>query len=274
MYVLALDESGTHNEAPVLLLAGLAVHEADVRLLEQALRGVLIRHLQPLGRDVDKHEIHATELKTPSRGRPARPPYPATRDSEWLTVPSSVRLAVLSDVYAALTTFEPTDPRFPPRVFGAVIDRSHPRYGPVKAAEAYAYEHVLRRFDDMLGRLNTTAAVPQRGVIIHDRRQQHERRIQDQARLWQRKGAGLPSLLQVPLFIDSRASRLVQAADVVAHALWRHYQPTSDETHSTGLWSLVDTNDRGELSGLIHITAKFRQCPCPPCASRAGAPHA
>lgn len=252
----------------MLLLAGLAVHEADVRQLEQALHGVLTQHLTPLGLDADQYELHAKELKTPSRGRPARPPYPATQPSEWLGVAAAVRLAILADVYTAITTLTPTDPAYPPRIFGAVIDRSHPRYGPVKAADAYAYEHVLHRFDEMLGRLNAAAATHQRGVIIHDRRQQHERRIQEQTRIWQRRGAGLGSLLQVPLFIDSRASRLIQAADLVAYALWRHYQPTSDQAHSTELWPLVDTNDRGELSGLIHITAKFRQCPCPPCVSR------
>ncbi|WP_236833749.1 DUF3800 domain-containing protein [Blastococcus sp. KM273129] len=270
MYVLALDESGTHTGAPVLLLAGLAVHEADVRRLEHALHGVLARHLTPLGLDPDKHELHAKELKTPSRGRPARPPYPATPPSEWLTVPSAVRLAILTDVYTAITTLQPTDPGYPPRVFAAVVDRSHHRYGPVKAADAYAYEHVLHRFDEMLGRINTTAPTHQRGVVIHDRRQQHERRIQEQATIWQRKGVGLAALLQVPLFIDSRASRLIQAADLVAYALWRHYQPTSDDKYSTGLWPLVDTNDDGELSGVIHITPKFRQCTCPPCRSRTG----
>lgn len=268
MYLLALDESGTHNDAPVLLLAGLAVHEADVRRLERALHGVVAHHLAPLGLNPHKHEVHATDLKKPSRGKPARGRYPATPPSEWLTVDASVRLGVLADVYTALTTFQPADPTYPLRLIGAVIDRSHKRYGPVKAAEAYAYDHVLHRFDDMLRRITAAAPVEQRGVVLHDRRAEHERRIQNQAAVWQRSGARLDSLVQVPVFSDSRASRLIQAADLVAYALWRHYQPTTDDLHSTALWPLVDVNDRNEMSGVIHITPKYGSCACPPCASR------
>ncbi|UOY03688.1 DUF3800 domain-containing protein [Blastococcus sp. PRF04-17] len=268
MYLLALDESGTHNEAPVLLLAGLAVHEADVRPLERALHAVVAKHLVPLRLDPHMHEVHATDLKTPSRGKPARGRYPAKRPSEWLTVDASVRLAVLEDVYAALATFEPADPAYPLRLLGAVIDRGHKRYGGVTKAEAKAYDHVLHRFDEMLRRINKAAPVEQRGMVLHDRRIEHERRIQDQAAVWQRSGARLDALIQVPVFTDSRASRVIQAADLVAYALWRHYQPRTDDAHSTALWQLVDTNDRNEMSGVIHVTPKFGACPCPPCTSR------
>lgn len=272
MYVLAVDESGTHNTANVLLLAGLAVHEADIRNLETTLRGVLVQHLSPLGLTVEGYELHATDIKTPSRGKPARPPYRATSPSEWLTVPSSVRLDVLRDAYAAITSFQPADPTYPPRIFAAVIDRQHPRYGAAAKADDYAYEHVIHRFDDMLTRQTSNGPATQRGLVLHDQRRSHERRIQQQAALWQRQGTGLSGLLQVPLFVDSKASRLVQAADLVAHSLWRHYQPTSDDTYSSAMWSLADANERGELTSVIHVTPKWRQCPCPPCSSRSKAP--
>lgn len=268
VYVLALDESGTHYDAPVLLIAGLAVHEADVRAVERALHAVLVRHLGPLGLDPYRHELHAKELRTPSRGKPARPPYPRSRDSEWLAVPAGVRLGVLADTYEAIRTVTPADPLLPPRVFGAIVDRKHRRYGPAPKAEQYAYDHVLHRFDEMLTRISRAGGRPERGLVVHDRRVEHERRVQDWAALWQRTGARLDSLVQLPIFTDSRASRLVQAADFVSYALWRHYQTTSDPNHAKGLWDLVDTNGKGELSGVIHVTARHDKCPCPPCLSR------
>jgi hypothetical protein len=275
MYVLALDESGTHAGAPVLLIGGIAVHEADIRPLEEALHAVVAGHLGPLGlsQPASAFEVHATDLKSPSRGKAARPPYPATAASPWLNVPAPVRLAVFTDVYSTLGTYQALDPQFPVKVLAGVVDRKgHRRQGP-RQAESSAYDHVLHRFDEMLQRSATDArSVPQRGMVVHDRRDSvdargNERRIQADAERWRRTGKRLDRLLQLPIFTDSRASRLVQAADLVAYALWRYYS-AGDDGYAQHIWPLVDRTEKGELSGVLHATPGFAACPCPPCESR------
>lgn len=268
MYLLALDESGTHNGSPVVLIGGLAVHEADVRRLERDLHDVLTTHLVPLNLDPWRHELHAKELKTPSKAKPAGNGYPATRDSEWLSVPSATRLAILADAYAVIRDHRSADPTYPLRVFAGVVDRRHKQF---KTAEKYAYDHVLHRFDETLRGFGD--APRQRGLVLHDRRDsiykstRHEPLIQDWTALWQRSGPRLEAIVQVPYFTDSRASRLIQAADFVSYALWRQYSQ-EDDTYIADLWQHVDVGRKGELSGVIHLTPDFGRCPCKPCVSR------
>jgi len=267
VYLLALDESGTHGTARVLVIAGLAVHEHDVRPMHAALDAVLAKHLGPLALDPDDFELHATEIKTPPPARAASATRAARKASPWLAVPAQSRLAVLADAYQALTTFRPSDPTLPPRVFGAIVDRRHKTFA---QADRTAYDHVLHRFDEMLQRLGAAGQARQAGIVIHDRNKHKERTIQQMAARWQRTGARLDTLAEVPLFTDSRASRLVQAADLVSSALWRNYGLTPpDDTAVAPLWPLVDV--RGSvLSGVIHLTPDYRSgiCTCPPCASR------
>lgn len=268
MYLLALDESGVHNGAPVVLIGGLAVHEADVRRLERDLHNVLNKHLVPLKLDPYGHELHAGELKTPPKARPAQDGYPARPDSKWLGVPGPTRLAVLADAYAVVRDHQPADPKYPLRIFAAVVDRRHKQF---KTAEKYAYDHVLHRFDEMLRGFGDD--LPQRGLVLHDRRDsvhkstRHEPQIQDWTALWQRTGPRLEAIVQVPYFTDSHASRLVQAADFVSYALWRQYSQ-ADDSYIADLWQHVDVGKKGELSGVIHLTPDFGRCPCPPCSSR------
>jgi hypothetical protein len=63
----------------------------------------------------------------------------------------------------------------------------------------------------------------------------------------------LTHLSDVPLFADSQASRLIQAADFVCWALWRYYsQPTPDEQWIKQLWAGFDHAD-GKMHGLVHV---------------------
>jgi hypothetical protein len=114
-------------------------------------------------------------------------------------------------------------------------------------------------------------------VVIHDR-DAIEARAQDWTDQW-RLIAGrigvLYHMIDVPSFSDSRSSRLLQAADFVSWALWRHYGlPTPDERWIKPLWSQFDSAD-DVMHGLVHVTrsftARFNRCGCPACMSRATA---
>lgn len=268
VYLLALDESGTHGTASCLVIAGLAIHELDARPLADVLEAVLAKHLSPLGLDSVAHELHSADLRDPSRGEPARGGYGPKPPSEWLGIERRVRNAVIDDTYDAIATYQPVDPAYPPVVLGAVIERKHRKFN---EADEKAYNHVLHRFDDMLLRLNRKAAAKQQGIVLHDRRLKLEQSIQDWARKWQRTGSRLDHLALVPVFADSKASRLLQAADFVAYGIYRSYsQDSRDPSRADLLWPLVDTLPDGRMSGVIHLTPSFDAtgCQCRPCASR------
>ena len=74
----------------------------------------------------------------------------------------------------------------------------------------------------------------------------------------------------MPLFADSRATRALQAADLVAYALYRYYSRpggTHDERYIRRLWPQFDADD-GRMHGLIHDSSYFHRCGCPACISR------
>lgn len=66
MYLLYLDESGSHESSPALVVAGIAVHEHDAFPLQRRLEALLARKL-PAGLNPQDFELHAAELKSPVR---------------------------------------------------------------------------------------------------------------------------------------------------------------------------------------------------------------
>jgi hypothetical protein len=262
MYTLYLDGSGTHGGSPVFILGGVAVHENDVYHLQQRFSGVLAK--LPGTADPRDFELHAAEIKSPTRlgGKKTKP------RSVWEGVPAEVRFDILRSGYRALATYRPVDAAYPVAFFGAAVERSYRDY------EERAWEEVLHRFDEMLEREARASGVHQRGIVIHDR-DATERRVQDWTDKWRllsgRIGV-LTHLAEVPLFADSRASRMLQAADFVTWALWRYYGLAQrDGAWIRRLWRRFDQAD-GVMHGLVHVSRNFSSpqspCECPPCCSR------
>jgi len=266
LYALYLDGSGTHGGSPVFVLAGVAVHEHDACHLQQRFSNVLNK--LPGTPDPRDYELHAAEIKSPSRQRTGggrksnRPP------SIWESVPARVRFDILRGGFRALETYGCVQDQCPCTYFGAVVERSYKDY------EERAWEEVLHRFDEMLERQARASGTHERGIIIHDR-DATEKRVQNWTDKWRmisgRIGV-LTHMIDVPLFADSRASRLLQAADFVAWALWRYYGlPTADDMWIAPLWSHFDSAG-GTMHGLIHVSRNFNArrnpCVCPACNSR------
>lgn len=267
LYLLFLDESGTHGGSPAFVLGGLAVHESDASDLQQKLESFLHGRLSgpPLLLNAQNFEIHATDIKN--------------GDEEWTRVPFPDRMSVLSGAYSTLVNFRERSSDYPLTFFGAVVDRD--KVPDRREREKLAYELVLNKFDAMLRRINRAGSPGQRGLVIHDQKVIHggrrvwtaERAIQEWTRDW-REVAGrvgrLRHFADVPLFADSKASRLIQAADVVSYALWRSYgvRPTKPE-YLNRIISGFDS-DGGVMHGLIHVSRAFAtgSCPCPPCQNR------
>lgn len=263
MYLMFLDESGTHASSPCLILAGFAIHEHDAHHLQRALNGILSRHLATINMNAQDFELHANEIKNP-QGR-------KHKYSPWRGVHHPLRRKILADSYKTLSNFHTSSNLMPLAAFAVVVDKR--KYGESIDREQIAYELVLNKFDAMLGRLHRETGESHRGLVIHDERVVAEKDIQSWTDSW-RQAAGrvgqLSNFAEVPLFADSRASRLLQAADLFAYAVWRYYGlPTPDETYIKTLWSVFDHVNK-DMHGIIHMTPDFAtgKCLCPPCASR------
>jgi hypothetical protein len=88
-----------------------------------------------------------------------------------------------------------------------------------------AFEQLASRFDQYLGRLHKRGDT-QRGMIIFDK-SKNETELQKLATDFKMTGHSfgqLRNLAEVPVFIDSRASRLVQLADLIAYATFRKFE--------------------------------------------------
>lgn len=254
MYSLYLDGSGTHGGSPVFILAGVAVHEQDAYHLQQRFEAPLSK--LPAGRDPRDFELHAAEIKNPN----------ASKESPWRSIPWPIRRRILQGSYRALRSYECIDTTNPCALFGAVVERSYADY------EERAWEEVLHKFDEMLGRQAKVTGEHQRGIVIHDR-SSTERQVQSWADKWRQLSGRIGTLTHmtdVPFFSDSRASRLLQAADFVAWALWRYYGVRDRDDHwIKPLWDDFDS-ENGKMHGLIHVSRGYKkgQCECPPCKAR------
>lgn len=257
MYLLYLDESGAHGGSPAYMLGGIALNEHDVYHLQQRLETMLQAKL-PAGHAAIDFELHGAEIKSPTMRK---------RQSPWEQFDYPFRLDVLRGAYSAIGGYECVDSRFPCTLFGAVVDRHY------SDRRQRAYEEILHRFDSMLDRLGRELGEPQRGVVIHDE-STIERNVQAWTQRWRAVAGRIPGTLRhivdVPFFADSRASRVIQGADLVTFGLWRYYGlPNSDTTWVDHLWEKFDAAS-GQMHGLVHVNPGFRtgQCGCPPCRAR------
>jgi hypothetical protein len=134
-----------------------------------------------------------------------------------------------------------------------------------------AFEDLCSRFDLFLNRLKLSGD-RQRGLIILDE-SSYETSLQKLARDFRVLGTRfgvIRNLADTPVFIDSKASRLVQLADHIAYSVFRRYE-ASDTSYFDIIAHRFDSVD-GRLHGLCHRQTNNLSCMCPACMSRRLAP--
>jgi len=247
MYMLYLDESGNENNPQdrYFVLAGLALFERQTYFLNERLKDVQEKHFpnQP------PIPFHASEIRS-GRGF-------------WRGVHEEQRQAVLDDVIAAIIAA----PDRALQLYAAVIEKDSELYGD-DAVEA-ATEEVCQRFDRFLARRYHDHADPQRGLLIFS-----EGRFHARAQLWvrgfRRRGTqwgSINNLADIPYFAPMKESRLLQAADFVAHGIWLLYEGRNPALVRHFLRHF-DQED-GVIHGLVHVgPSRGRSCDCPACSSR------
>lgn len=268
MYLLYVDESGSHAGSDVFVLGGLAVHESDTFRLQAAL-GTVARSVAPRGTAVELLELHAAEMKEPRRVRWQAARKGRHKVSPWESVPDRARFWALNETYRCIASFVPGDPGNPVVAFSVVVDRS---YGDHKER---AYEELLHRFDEFLTRRGHAlggGSVHELGLVVHDRHEASERNVQGWTERWRRVSGRigrLTHLADVPFFADSTSTRLLQAGDFVTWAAWRNYG-VGDARWIDYLWRTFDGSG-GTMHGLAHIHRGFggRMCVCFGCLTRA-----
>jgi hypothetical protein len=203
MYLLYVDESGSplDDKQRYFILAGLAVFERDTHWIERDMDDI-VRVLDPDGSRA--LELHGSQMLA-GRG-------------PWRSIKALDRERALQDALIIGVR-----QRFPKtRLFAAVLDKQN--YSGRDVVEE-AFQQIVSRFDQFLGRLHKNNNT-QRGLMIFDRCKT-ERRMQTLAREFKTTGHAFGktrNLAEVPLFVDSDASRLLQAADLVNYSLSRHFE--------------------------------------------------
>lgn len=205
MHLLYLDESGSASDPNqrYFVLAGVSVFERKTHWIEQELNKVAQRFSPDNPHDVELH------------GSPMRSGNGAWRRHARADREQAIREALKVGVA--------DQERSGVRLFAAVINKAAANgRDPVELA----FEQLTSRFDQFLKRLYNKHGDAQRGLILLDK-SSTENRIQTLAREFKYEGHSwgrTKNYAEVPVFLDSRASRLIQLADLIAFALFRFHE--------------------------------------------------
>jgi hypothetical protein len=244
MHFLYLDDSGSVKNAADrhIILAGLSVFERVPHWLSRALDNIA-KEIWPA--DPDNLEFRGVNIFS---GR-----------KQWRGVEKLRRQQAYRDALQILAGSNQV------RLFGAAIHKV--ARSPEDPME-YAFEQVTNRFDRMLMRMHK-AGDTQRGQIVLDK-SSYETSLQALAINFRKVGHrwGLTrNLAEVPLFVDSRATRMIQFADLIAYALRRYYEK-GDSTFLDILAPRFD-GQGGIIHGLVHFVPAGAGCNCVSCRQKA-----
>ena len=248
MYLLYLDDSGSAGNAneEYLVLGGICIFEPQVNYFTSELDSIAER-IQPT--DPDAVEFHASAIFS---GR--IPP--------WNTMTREERRRAIKEV---LTVFSQSY-RWAKAFACAVHKPSYPNHDPMEIA----FEDLCSRFDMMLSRVREEGGVAHKGLIVLDE-STYETTLQRLARDFRKLGTRwntvIRHIVDVPLFVDSQASRCVQVADHVAYAVFRRFE-AGDTNYLDIILSRFDYDGR-VFHGLSHKHGqRMPNCVCPACLSR------
>lgn len=250
MHILYIDGSGSvaNPGERHFVLAGVAVFERSIYHLIQKLDDLV----DSFGLDDPQQtELHGSPMYS-GKGNP------------WRTVPRNDREAMMNRTLGVLH-----DAHRNARAFGVAVEKA--AVGARDPVEV-AFEEICNRFNLYLQRRyhrgGRRAEDRQRGLVVMDK-SHYEETLQTLARSFRVGGTQwgqLRNLAEVPLFVDSRASRLIQLADLVAYAVWRRYE-FQDGRFLEPIINRFD-NEGGVLHGLVHHRRRDGDCYCPACMSR------
>ena len=246
MYLLYLDGSGSvkNPNERYFILAGLAVFERQIYHL--------ISEIDKFVFSLELGNAHDVELHGSVMANGHRIPWKGMSRRERLNTIERA-LGMLRETHRSV------------RAFAVAVDkRAESPNDPVE----YAFEEICNRFNLFLSRLWNRERNQQHGLVVMDK-SHYEETLQGLARRFREEGTRwgtLRNLAEVPLFVDSAASRPVQIADLLAWAVWRRYEH-SDTRYFDQVVGRFD-KEGGVMHGLVHRKRATDDCHCPACLSR------
>jgi hypothetical protein len=210
MHLLYADESGdpTDSNQQFFILAGISIFERQGFWFANELDKIASRF--------DPAEPSSVEL----HGNPM-----LKGNGRWRKVKKEDREQALFDTLDLLAHSHTTN-----RLFTSVVRKT--AVSPQDPVE-YAFEQMASRFDQYLMRLHRRGDT-QRGIIIFDKTK-YEKTLQTLSTDFRTIGHSwgiLRNFAEVPLFLDSRASRLIQLADLVAYSTFLKFERGDDRFFS------------------------------------------
>lgn len=252
MYLLYLDDSGSplNHQEDYFVLGGICVPERTVRWFSREL-DLLAEQICPNA--PEQVEFHAAEIFSGST-------FPWTNFSE-----KTQRIEIIKSVLNVIQhAFEETV------IFACAIHKaSFPNDDPV----LLAFEDIAGRFDFFITRKSGESQNEhnQKGIIIVDKTSYEsglQRFSSDIRRNGNRWGRQNRNICEVPMFVDSKASRLIQMADHISYATFRRYN-AGDLNYFNCIQNRFD-RDGMNIHGLVHKQSPelSRNCTCPACLTR------
>ncbi|NOT42371.1 MAG: DUF3800 domain-containing protein [Alphaproteobacteria bacterium] len=153
------------------------------------------------------------------------------------------------------------------RLFAECIDKTH--FDQAKArrtVDEQAFEQVISRFEKYLSRTPQLDGRQNFGIVVHDNNdttaRKHTtlmRRFHTEGTLW----TDVDHIIETPMFVDSRLTRMVQVADLCSYAL-RRFVENSETTLFRKIFARADRVGARAV-GARHFTAL--SCACEICES-------
>lgn len=246
MHLLYLDDSGSPCDPnqKFFVMAGFSIFERQTHWLESQLNPIAARFNPTYPESV---ELHGSPMRSGSDG--------------WKQFSPNDRVQAVADALHLLS-----DKQTKIRVYAAVIEKS---LLPTSTdIVPHAFEAIASRFDDYLTACYTRKKDPQRGLVIFDNAT-FEQSVQSLTKVFKHQGhtsGRLRNFAEVPLFLDSRASRLIQLADLIAFWIFRRYESQDEQGYNLikpyihtyngiqhGLYELVGAETQKKLENVpIH----------------------
>ncbi len=209
MHLLYADESGSIGDPTqrFFVLAGVSVFERSAHWIETDLNKIASRFAPS---DPHSLELHGSPMLKGVR--------------QWRRFPREHRMKAIKDALSeGVVKLHPREAR----LFAVVLEKN--RFAGQDIAQV-AFEQLSSRFDQFLGRLYRDHKDRQRGLILFDK-SSVEARIQTLAREFKYTGHSFGvtrNFAEVPVFLDSQASRLIQLADLVCYSIYRAFEHDDD----------------------------------------------
>lgn len=248
MYLLYLDDSGSpkNNQEAYFVLGGCIVPEKSIYWINKHLDDLATQVNSDTPEDV---EFHASEI---AGGR--KEPWSSFSEKGY-------RYNLIKDVLR-VTLIDKSNIEV---VACAVEKKYFPEQDPVKIA----FEDLISRFQLFLQNKSSSNNKQESGLIILDK-STYETSLQKLAKnfrsLGTKWGVQTNRIQEVPLFVDSKASRAIQLADHVAYSIFRRYQHADLQYYNLLEGHFYSAAHR--IHGLAHKTANSSCCTCPACVQR------